>query len=54
MKLIVLARIWLVDKIIDSWGHDFRAAYRGLSNIRDSLPNIPIMALSATATSVRE
>ena len=43
-----------IDGVIDSWGHDFRAAYRGLSNIRDSLPNIPIMALSATATSVRE
>lgn len=34
------------------WGHDFRSAYRELSSLRAILPDIPIMALSATATKV--
>jgi len=35
---------------ISMWGNDFRPAYRELKNIRLHFPDIPIMALTATAT----
>ncbi|XP_052181370.1 ATP-dependent DNA helicase Q-like 3 [Diospyros lotus] len=34
---------------ISSWGHDFRPSYRKLSSLRNSLSDIPILALTATA-----
>jgi RecQ family ATP-dependent DNA helicase len=35
---------------ISTWGHDFRPDYQGVYKIKEWVPNVPILALTATAT----
>jgi len=48
MKICLLA----VDEshCISQWGYDFRPPYLKIAEIRDYIPQIPVMALTATAT----
>ncbi len=49
MKLSLLA----VDEAhcISQWGYDFRPAYLQISELRALIPDVPVLALTATATS---
>src|SRR5690606_28816506 len=35
---------------ISQWGYDFRPPYLQLADLRPQLPNVPVIALTATAT----
>ena len=54
---IEMLRQWNVAQIaideahcISEWGHDFRPEYRQIAKLRDVFPEVPFMALTATAT----
>eukprot|EP00959_Pyramimonas_sp_CCMP1952_P322544 6749473-Pyramimonas_sp.AAC.2 len=36
---------------VSEWGHDFRKEYRHLGALRTALPGVPLLAVTATATS---
>ncbi|MCH5329277.1 MAG: ATP-dependent DNA helicase RecQ, partial [Coprobacter sp.] len=51
LKIMQIALL-VVDEAhcISQWGYDFRPSYMQIADIREDLPDIPVLALTATAT----
>lgn len=54
MQKIVQATVCMIavdeSHCISQWGYDFRPSYLRIADIREILPNVPVLALTATAT----
>ena len=51
LRSMTVARITVDEShCISQWGYDFRPAYLKIAEIRELLPGVPVLALTATAT----
>jgi ATP-dependent DNA helicase RecQ len=54
MEKIKQAKVCMIavdeSHCISQWGYDFRPSYLRIANIRELLPGVPVLALTATAT----